>query len=142
LKYLTFMLADQFCGIELSCVRELLGYMPFAPLNCDHPAIVGWFDLRGQAVRVLDMRLRFGLAVTRNDDTVMIVVDSAGQRVAMLVDSVVGLEKLPMLSEMTATQVRIDPRFAIGVASVQDRKLVLIDIGRAIVIPPPLPKAA
>jgi len=137
------MLADQLCAIELSAVRELLGYMPFTPTSCDHPAIVGWFDLRGKPVRVMDLRIRLGTAPNRTDDTVMIVVDWSGVTLALIVDKCVGLENLSSVSPISFTQrLRIDPRFTAGTATVQDRTIVILDIARTIVIPPPLPKAA
>ena len=143
MKYLTFTLAGQSCGIELSCVRELLGYMPFTPTPADHPSIVGYFDLRGRSIRVLDLRIRMGLPVTRTDDTVMIVVDCAGETLAMIVDSVTGLENLATLAPVTLhPRMRIDPRCLLGTARVGDHSLSLLDLARTIIIPPPLPKAA
>jgi purine-binding chemotaxis protein CheW len=143
LKYLTFMLADQLCGIELSSVRELLGYMPFTPTGHVHPALVGEFDLRGQRVSVLDLRVRFGLPLTRTDDTVMIVVEASGQTVAMIVDSVTGLENLPSVSAISAIhRSRIDQRFIASVVTVRDESLHLLSVNEAIVIRPPMPKAA
>lgn len=143
MKYLTFMLADQLCGIELSCARELLGYMPFTPGSAEHPAIVGALDLRGRRLRVIDLRIRFGLPVTRTDDTVMIVVEFAGETVAMIVDNVLGLEKpfaiLPIESDGRS---RVDPHFLLGVASVGDRSMLVLDVSRTLIIPPPMPKAA
>ena len=143
MKYLTFMLADQLCGIELSCARELLGYMPFTPGGAEHPAVVGWLDLRGRRVRVIDLRVRFGLPVTRTDDTVMMVVEFSGETVATIVDNVLGLEKPAAILPIESNhRPRIDPHFLIGVASVGDRSMLALDVARALIIPPPIPKAA
>jgi chemotaxis signal transduction protein len=125
-KYLTFMLADLLCGIELSCARELLGYMPFALNAAEHPAVVGSFELRGRRVRVVDLRIRFGLSVTRTDDTVMIVVELAGETVAAIVDNVLGLEKPAALLPVDSNA----------------RSRFVLDVARALIIPPPMPKAA
>lgn len=143
MKYLTFMLGDQWCGIELSSVRELLGYMSFTPSSSEHPAIVGWFDLRGQGVRVMDLRVRLGTPVTRTDDTAMIVIESSGQTIAVIVDSVVGLENLAKVAPVASNKrPRIDARFVIGSWQLGDRSLVLLDIAKTIVTPTPLPRAA
>jgi purine-binding chemotaxis protein CheW len=142
-KYLTFMLADQLCGIELSCARELLGYMPYAPSGAEHPAIVGSLDLRGRRIGVIDLRVRFGLPVTRTDDTVMVVVEFAGERIAMIVDNVLGLEKPAAISPIESNvRSRVDPHFVIGVASVGDRSMLVLDVSRTLIIPPPMPRAA
>lgn len=143
MKYLTFMLGDQFCGIELSRVRELLGYMPFAPLIGGHPSVVGIFDLRGKLARVLDLRLRFGLPATRTDDTVMIIVDCDGATHALIVDSVLGLESPAAIAPAAMLRrSRIDPRFINGTAQVKDQTLTVVDLNNALIVPPPLPKAA
>jgi purine-binding chemotaxis protein CheW len=143
LKYLTFLLADQLCGIELSSVRELLGYMPFTPAAGEHPAVVGYFTLRGQPVRVMDLRIRFGLPVTRTDDTVMIIVEFSGALLALIVDHVAGLERIANTSPVSLRpQMRIDPRCITGTAAMGDRTLWLLKLPRTIIIPPPLPKAA
>lgn len=143
MKYLTFMLADQLCGMQLSCARELLGYMPFTPHGAEHPAVVGLLDLRGRCIPVIDLRVRFGLPVTRTDDTVMIVVEFAGETVAMIVDSVLGLEKPAAIFAIESSgRPRIDPHFLIGVASVGDRSMLVLDVSRTLIIPPPMPKAA
>jgi len=143
LKYLTFMLSSQLCGLELGAVRELLGYMPFKSSLGEHPSFVGWMTLRGKPVRVMDLRARFGLAMTRTDDTSMVIIESLGQTTALIVDSVVGLESLSSYWSIDSIKrSRIDPRYALGVASVNDQSLLLLDLPRTIIIPPPLPKAA
>jgi purine-binding chemotaxis protein CheW len=143
LKYLSFMLADQLCAIELSCARELLGYMPFTPDIAEHPAVAGWFDLRGRRVRVVDLRIRFGLPVTRTDDTVMVVIELGGETVAAIADNVIGLEKpAEILPVGSGGQTRVDPHFLIGVANVSDRTMLVLDVARSVIIPPPIPKAA
>jgi purine-binding chemotaxis protein CheW len=143
LKYLTFLLADQLCGIDLSSVRELLGYMPFTTAASEHPAVMGHLSLRGQPVRVMDLRVRFGLPVTRTDDTVMIIVEFSGALLALIVDKVTGLERIAKIDPLSLRpQMRIDPRCITGTAAIGDRMVWLLELARTVVIPPPLPKAA
>src|SRR3954454_18390651 len=127
------MLADQLCGIELSCARELLGYMPFAPGGAEHPAVVGSLELRGRRMRVIDLRVRFGLPVTRTDDTVMVVVEFSGETVAMIVDNVLGLEKPAAILPIGSNgHLGVDPHFLLGVASVGDRSMLVLDASRTL----------
>ena len=143
MKHLTFMVGDQFCGVELSSVRELLGYMPFTPLNNGNPAIVGTFDLRGRNVRVVDLRIRFGRPVTRTDDTVMIVFESAGELTALIVDHAIGLETVAESS--TAGIIHrslIEARFVTNVVTRNDRPLNLLNLANTLIAPSPMTKAA
>jgi len=135
------MLADQWCGLELSCVRELLGYMPFQPLNGQHPAIVGSFDLRGTPACVVDFRTRFGLPTTRTDDTSMLIVDHASRCFALIVDKTVSLANLTNVAT-TNTLTRIEQSCVSGTATVNGRTLILLDAARALALPAPILKAA
>ena len=137
------MLADQFCAIDLACVRELLGYMNFTPTPGAHPAILGMLELRGRTMRLIDLRIRFGLPPVRTDETVMMIVEMAGETIALVTDNTVGIEKPGPRDSLTMVQPsRIDPRFVQGSMNVGDRVMVIVDLAKAITIDPPLPKAA
>ena len=70
----------------------------------------------------MDLRARFGLPVTRTDDTMMVVAETLGQTMALIVDKVVGLENLASnVSTGSISRSAIDPRYALGFATVQDR---------------------
>jgi chemotaxis signal transduction protein len=141
--YLTFVLADQLCGIELSSIRQWLGYIPFSPLVGEHPSIVGVFDLRGQRTRVIDLRTRFGLPTPRTDDTTMLLVESNGSQTALIVDKAIGLQQPTQIAPISSiSRSRIDPSVITGIATAGKQTLNILDLSRTLVIPPSLPKAA
>lgn len=143
MSYLTFVLADQLCGIELSSVRQWLGYMPFTPVTGEHPSLVGTLDLQGRQTPVIDLRSRFGLPTTRTDDTTMIVVESNGSKTAMIVDKTLGLQRPTQLAPVySLSRSRIDPSVIAGVATIGNQSLIILDLSRTLTTPPRLPKAA
>jgi purine-binding chemotaxis protein CheW len=91
MKYLTVVLANHICGIELDRLREWLGFMPFTAAASADPATVGAFDYRGTIIDVIDLRMRFALPITRTDMTSMVVVEVFGQVFALVVDNVLGM---------------------------------------------------
>lgn len=91
MKYLTIALANQTYGLELSHVKEWLGYMPFCAGASADPAIIGTFDYRGQVIDVIDLRMQFNLAVTRTDLTSMVVVEVSDKTFALIVDHVLSI---------------------------------------------------
>ncbi len=143
MNYLTFVLADQLCGIELSFVRRWLGYMPFTPTIGEHPSIVGVFDLHGQRTRVIDLRSRFGLPTPRTDDTTMLLAESNGSQTALIVDKAIGLQRPAQVTPISSiSRSRIDPSVIAGIAMAGKQTLNILNLSRTLVIPPPLPKAA
>jgi purine-binding chemotaxis protein CheW len=59
-KYLTFTLGRQTLGLEISAIREILGYRePTAVCRMPHQ-VRGVINLRGSVVPVLDLAVRFG----------------------------------------------------------------------------------
>lgn len=88
-KYLTFSLGNEFYGIEIKYVTEIIGIEPVTemPELPDH--IKGIINLRGKIIPVMDVRLRFKKPPREyNDRTCVIVIDIKGVSVGLIVDSV------------------------------------------------------
>lgn len=88
-QYLTFSLGDEFYGIEIKNITEIIKIqsitqMPELP---DH--IKGIINLRGKIIPVMDVRLRFRKESQEyNDRTCVIVVDIKNISIGLIVDSV------------------------------------------------------
>jgi len=132
-EYLTFVLGDEEYGVEILKVQEIRGLDAITRLPDAPPYIRGVINLRGIIVPVVDMRLKFGLAQARQDaTTVMIVLNVVGRVVGMIVDSVsdvlrIGAAQINPPPEIAAT---IDQQFLTGLATQDDRMLILLDIER------------
>ncbi|MCA9665576.1 MAG: chemotaxis protein CheW [Myxococcales bacterium] len=75
-KYLTFRLGEEEYGLEILKVRELIGLMEITPVPMTPEYIRGVINLRGKVIPVVDLRLKFGLQPTPdNDRKTIIVVD-------------------------------------------------------------------
>ncbi|MFW5649348.1 MAG: chemotaxis protein CheW [Candidatus Alkaliphilus sp. MAG34] len=88
-KYLTFSLGNEFYGIEIKHVTEIIGIQPVTeiPELPDH--IKGIINLRGKIIPVMDVRLRFKKPPREyNDRTCVIVIDIKDVSVGLIVDSV------------------------------------------------------
>lgn len=88
-KYLTFSIGNEFYGIEIKHVTEIIGIQPVTeiPELPDH--IKGIINLRGKIIPVMDVRLRFKKPPREyNDRTCVIVIDIKDVSVGLIVDSV------------------------------------------------------
>ena len=130
-EYLTFRLGQEEYGIDILRVQEIRSYeQPTRIANA--PAFLkGVVNLRGVIVPIVDLRLKLGCeSAEYNDFTVVIVLNVRGRVVGAVVDSVSDVLQLggDSIREAPATNATIDTTYIIGIGSVSDRMLILIDI--------------
>ena len=89
-QYCTFFLDDDFFGIEVGRVQEILRYQDMTEVPLSAPVIRGLINLRGQIMTAVDLRERIGLppreegkrpinvVIRRKDGGVSLLVDSIG----------------------------------------------------------------
>ncbi|ARN74661.1 chemotaxis protein CheW [Oceanicoccus sagamiensis] len=82
-QYLNFELDDTLYGINIRSIKEVLDLCEITPLPSSADYLRGVINLRGQVVPVIDLKLRFGLAVTEMTvDTCILILeikDSQGE---------------------------------------------------------------
>lgn len=93
-KYLVCAIGEVLHGFEAQLVKEVVR-MPWVTAIAETPADVrGVVNYRGALVVVLDPSLRLGLQLAaRPVDALLVVLDSAPDRVALVVDAVRGLSE-------------------------------------------------
>ena len=87
--YLTFELDNEYYGLWIGYVTEIIGILPFTEVP-ELPAYVrGIFNLRGRIIPLMDLRLRFQKKFVEYDErSCVIVIDVAANTVGLIVDSV------------------------------------------------------
>lgn len=89
LEYVTFRLADQWLGIPVMAVQEVLVAMRIARVPLAPDAIAGFLNLRGQIVTAVDLRTTLHLPPREAEADVMnVVVSHEGELFAFMVDEV------------------------------------------------------
>jgi len=98
-QYSTFYIEDQFFGIEVLKVQEVLRYLEMTPVPMAPEVIKGLINLRGQIVTAVDMRCRLGLEARRNGELPMnMIVRSEDGAVSLLVDEIGDVVEVPTAS--------------------------------------------
>ena len=88
-QFATFEVADQLFGVEVDTVQEVLSYNEYTPVPLAPPAVGGLFNLRGQVIAAVDLRVQLGLAGEGLQGPVMkVIVRGDGEPVCMLVDRI------------------------------------------------------
>ena len=132
-EYLTFRLDQEEYGIDILKVQEIRGYEPPTRIANAPAFIKGVVNLRGTIVPIVDMRLKFGCSKAEyNSFTVVIVLNLRQRIVGIVVDSVSDVMELAADNVKAAPDVEsvIDSEAVLGLGSLGDRMLILLDIER------------
>lgn len=130
-QYLTFSLGDEEYGIDILKVQEIKGYSAITYIPNTPPHIKGVMNLRGTVIPVVDLRVKFSMpAVEYNKFTVIIVVTVGEKILGLVVDAVSDVLNIARGDVRPAPDfgARVDTKFISGVASLNDRLAVLLDI--------------
>lgn len=88
-EYVTFRVADQWLGIPVLMVQEVLLAQRIARVPRASQEVAGFLNLRGQIVTAVELRSRLGLPPRHGDDAPMnVVVRDEGELFSLLVDEV------------------------------------------------------
>lgn len=88
-RFLTFKLGEEFFGLEISYVEEIVGMQPITQMPEVAAYVRGIINLRGRIIPVIDVRLKFDKETIPYDDrTCIIVVDIQDMPVGLIVDEV------------------------------------------------------
>lgn len=134
-QYLTFLLAGDVFAIAIPVIKEIIEYSSLTEVPMMPAYVRGVINLRGAAVPVLDLLLRFGKkssAVTKRTCIVIIETATQGrpQDVGVVVDSV------DSVLDISASQIEPPPRFGAtlrndfiqGMGKVNGRFVKLLDV--------------
>ncbi|OJF09412.1 chemotaxis protein CheW [Couchioplanes caeruleus] len=88
-QFATFEVADQLFGVEVDTVQEVLSYNEYTPVPLAPPAVGGLFNLRGQVIAAVDLRVQLGLVRQALQGPVMnVILRGDGEPVSLLVDRI------------------------------------------------------
>lgn len=138
-QVLTFVLGNETYGVDILRVQEIRGWSAVTKIPQAPAHVLGVLNLRGSIVPIVDLRMRFALeSVEYTPVTVIIVVSvvtSSGRRdFGVVVDGVsdvvdvnsAEIKPAPELGARAATD------YLLGLVSVAERMVVLLDIDRLI----------
>lgn len=88
-RFLTFTLGNEYYGIDIIDVTEIVGIQPITVVPELPEFIKGIINLRGKITPVIDMRLKFNKkTIDYNDRTCIIVTEVNNQSIGIIVDAV------------------------------------------------------
>lgn len=88
-EFVKFKIGEQEFCIEMSATRELRSWVPTTAIPNSNPNVIGIINLREKILPIVNLAARIGLPLTtQNSRQVVIVVQSNGNQLGLLVDAV------------------------------------------------------
>ncbi len=134
-QFCTFFLKDQFLGVRVNEVQEVIRYQEMTRVPLVPAVIRGLINLRGQIVMAVDLRRRFGMEDRPESQLPMnVVVRTDDGAVSLLVDEIGDvLEVDEECFERTPETLQGETRQLVrGVYKLHERLLLVLDTERAI----------
>ncbi len=139
-QYLTFRLDAETYGIDILSVYGIQVWETITPLPNTPEHLIGVINLRGSIVPIVDLKRYFGIGVCEPGPmTVLVIVRIVDQEqtrtigiVADAVETVCDITD-DQRRETTGVNERIDGDAIEGLAEVDGRMIILLDIGRLLV---------
>jgi len=134
-QYLTFILAGEEYGVDILRVQEIKGWDRVTPIPNTPAHLLGVINLRGTIVPIMDLRLRFALGSVAYGSTTVVIVLKVGaaareRTMGFVVDAVSDVHDIggELLRPAPDFGPAVDMRFVRGLASVEDKMVILLDI--------------
>jgi len=128
-RAVAFFLGGQRYALPLDRVHEIQQIVAFTEVPEDRSAVVGMVNLRGQVIPAIDMRMLVGLETQEYTlETPMIITDTQGQTVALIVDEVQDVLELPAGCLQEAPSLHKLAPMMIGVCRMPEGLMNLLDI--------------
>lgn len=135
LQIITFHVGKEEFSVSIHKVQEIIRLTDITSVPNSPPFVEGVINLRGQVIPVIDARKRFGLyEAERTDASRIIVVDSDGKIVGLIVDSVTEVLQLSKNSVEPPPDIvgSVDSDYIDGVGKYDNRLVILLNLDKVL----------
>ena len=134
-QYATFEVDEQLFGVEVTAVQEVLSFHEYTSVPLAPEAVGGLFNLRGQVIAAVDMRVQLGLSRQALDGPVMnLILRTDDGPVSLLVDRIGGVFDLDEADFEPTPDNLVGParRLVAGTFKLDNRLMLALNVDRAL----------
>lgn len=126
-----FKMGDEFYGLSISLVREIIKPLPVTRFPKSPPHVEGVVDLRGRILPIINLRKMFELdPVAQTEDTRFVDLQMEGLNVGIIVDAVSEVMNIPhqLIEPAPPIVAGVEGKYLQGIARMNDKLIMLLDV--------------
>ncbi len=133
-RFLAFSLGEEEYAVPLLSVKEVIAMPEITAIPYTPPHFLGIMNLRGQVISVIDLRLKFNMKATSNQETAVIICDLSPLCLGIVVDSVNQVLSLTEEDIQPRPEVESNKKtdYIMGVTRHDKNLILLLDIVRTL----------
>lgn len=134
-QLVVFRLANEYYGVDIGAVNTIIRMQEITDIPQTPDFVEGVINLRGSIIPVIDLSKRFGLpACEATKASRIVVVESDGQMIGMVVDAVAETLRLPAdaIEPPSPVIASVDAEYLRGVGKQDNRLVILLDLDKVL----------
>lgn len=135
MQLVVFKVGREEFGVDVQKVEGVISLVDITRMPRAPEFVEGIINLRGQIIAVIDLANRLGIdSAERTQVTRIVVVEAKEVKVGLIVDSpeVININREDIEASPVLTSSEIESSFIKGVAKLNDRLLILLDVERVL----------
>ncbi len=134
LEILEFKVANNYYGINVAKIREILTYQPVTPVPNSHPFVEGIFMPRDTMISVINLRSCLGYESDPNVEGLFFITNFNSLNTAFHVDEVLGIHRVSWeeINTPDSTINAEDAGVSTGVIKLENRLVVILDFEKIV----------
>ncbi len=135
LEVLEFTVGNNFYGINVAKVREIIPYQKVTPVPNSHPAIEGIFMPRDKIITAIDLAKTLNIKLTGDSETHMMIVTNFNKLdIGFHVQSVVGIHRVSWadIIKPDVTLSKEETSIATGIIKKDSKLIIILDFEKIV----------
>ena len=134
LEVLEFKVGENFYGINVAKIREILTYHPITPLPNSHPCVEGIFMPRDTMISVINLRKCLDMPEFKDEEGLFIITNFNNLNTAFHVDEVLGIHRVSWndIIKPDATISSDEAGVSTGVIKFDSKLIVILDFEKIV----------
>jgi len=130
IEIVEFKIGDNYFGVNVTKVREIIPYLEVTNIPNSHPCIKGIFKIRDSVISAVDLPRYLNLPISDTKDGFYIIAHFDKISVGFEVHQVIGIHRIPTNSIESAEQAIYAGHqdIATGIVKMDDRLVIIIDL--------------
>jgi len=124
-----FSLGKEEYAISINQVKEIIHYKDATKLPNTPEYVEGIITLRGKIISVVNLALRLELAISKNSDKRVLIIETAGREIGIVVDEVTEVIRLQD-SAIDPSPTATGNDYIRGIGKEGNRLLILLDVDK------------